>query len=398
MRMLTTTTELASFCQQARRHPFVTIDTEFIRDRTYYPKLCLVQLAFAGDGENNAVLVDPLSDALALEHFYELLSDEAVVKVFHAARQDIEIFVNAARVIPKPLFDTQIAAMVCGYGDQVGYETLVRDIAKSNLNKVSRISDWSQRPLTKSQKSYALADVTHLRVIYEQLRAEIVAKGRAHWLEGELELLSNIDTYRIDPREVWKRIKSRNRSPRFCAILRELAAFRELHAQQNNVPRNWVLRDEFLVLLANTKPKTASEIRKTRLFATKVSHAKLFKGILEAITKGQALSETELPQTNSKFSNNLFTNTATTDLLKVLLKAKSEEFAVAAKLIASAAEIEALAAGERSLPVLRGWRGEIYGNDALRLCEGKLALAVHKNHHQVEVIDRDTMPLGNPTL
>ncbi|MCY4288458.1 MAG: ribonuclease D [Aestuariivita sp.] len=397
MRVLTKTSELANFCQQARQHPFVTVDTEFIRERTYFAKLCLVQLAFTGEDNNNTALVDPLSDVLSLEPFYELLSDESVVKVFHAARQDIEIFFSEAQIIPKPLFDTQIAAMVCGYGDQVGYETLVRDIAKFDLNKSSRISDWSQRPLTNSQKCYAIADVTHLRVIYEHLKAETEARARAHWLEGELELLLSTDTYRIEPREIWKRIKSRNRSPRFLAILRELAAFRELYAQQNNIPRSWVLRDEVLVLLANRQPKTANEIRKTRLFSTKIGHAKLFAGVLEAISKGQALSESELPKSNDK-SSIVNTNTAASDLLKVLLKTRSKEFGVAAKLIASSAEIEALAAGERSLPVLSGWRREIYGKDALRLCEGKLALSVRQNLDEVEVVDRETMLLRDASL
>ncbi len=228
---ITSTEGLAAFCDTASRHDYVTVDTEFLRERTYYSRLCLVQLAVPGEGEDCAVLVDPLADGLSLDPLYALFRDPRVTKVFHAARQDLEIFYIQGGVIPQPLFDTQVAAMVCGFGEQVGYETLVRKIARASLDKTSRFTDWSRRPLTDAQKAYALADVTHLRVIYEHLSAELDRTGRREWVEEELSILSDPATYVVDPEEAWRRVKTRTNSGRFMAMVKELARFREAYAQ-----------------------------------------------------------------------------------------------------------------------------------------------------------------------
>ncbi|MEP5193715.1 MAG: ribonuclease D, partial [Roseobacter sp.] len=265
MKTITTTEALAEFCKEAAQYEYVTVDTEFLRERTYYSKLCLIQLAMPGDDDSTGCLVDPLSQGLSLEPLYELFRDTSVVKVFHAARQDLEIFFVDAKVFPEPLFDTQVAAMVCGFGEQVGYETLVRRIAKQPLDKTSRFTDWSRRPLTDAQQKYALADVTHLRVIYEFLAGKLEQTGRDRWVQEELTVLTSPETYIIPPREAWRRVKTRTNSPRFLAIVRELAAFRETHAQERNIPRNRVFKDDALVELASNKPKTHEELGRARL-------------------------------------------------------------------------------------------------------------------------------------
>ncbi len=374
MKTLTTTQELQSFCQDAAKHPFVTIDTEFLRERTYYSKLCLIQLAYDGNGEDDAVLVDPLAEGLSLEPLYDLFRDESVVKVFHAARQDLEIFWVDAQVFPTPLFDTQVAAMVCGFGEQVGYETLVRKIAKQSLDKSSRFTDWSRRPLSKAQQTYAIADVTHLRRIYEFLDAELRKNGRAHWLGEELQVLTDPATYDIQPEDAWKRVKTRTNSAKFLAVVRELAAFRETYAQTNNVPRNRVFKDDALVELASTKPKSGSDLGGSRLLLREARKGAIAEGILAAVAKGVDCPADKAPQPD-RSKEKLQVNPALADLLRVLLKAKTENAGVAAKLIAPSADLDAIAAGLRDVPALSGWRREVFGDDALRLCDGKIALA-----------------------
>ncbi|MQY41281.1 ribonuclease D [Epibacterium sp. SM1969] len=384
MRTLTTTEELEQFCLQAAAHPYVTVDTEFLRERTYYSKLCLIQLAFDGDGETDAVLVDPLASGLSLEPLYDLFRNEAVVKVFHAARQDLEIFWVDAKVFPKPLFDTQVAAMVCGFGEQVGYETLVRKIAKQSLDKSSRFTDWSRRPLSGAQQSYAIADVTHLRVIYEFLSSELAKNGRAHWLAEELEVLTTPATYEIRPQDAWKRVKTRTNSARFLAIVRELAAFRETHAQTNNVPRNRVFKDDALVELASTKPKDTGDLGGSRLLLREARKGAIAEGILGAVQKGLNCPADKMPQPD-RSRDKLQVNPALADLLRVLLKAKTETSGVAAKLIAPSADLDAIAAGQRDVAALSGWRKEVFGEDALRLCEGEIALRAKGQN--VEVVE-----------
>jgi len=373
MKTLTTTHELANFCSAAANHPFITVDTEFLRERTYYSKLCLIQIAYPGEGDENAILLDPLSADISLEPLYDLFRNESVIKVFHAARQDLEIFFIDAGIIPKPLFDTQVAAMVCGFGDQVGYETLVRKVAKQSLDKSSRFTDWSRRPLTDAQKTYALADVTHLRVIYEKLAAKLAKNKRAYWVEEELQTLTNPETYITRPEEAWKRVKTRSNSARMLGIVRALAEFREAYAQSNNIPRNRVFKDDALIELASTKPQSFDDLQRSRLLLREARKGDIAKGILASVASAMALQPEQLPKLDKK-EDAPDSNPALSEMLRVLLKAKTEHLGVAAKLIASAYDLDAMAAGERNLDMLRGWRAEVFGNDAKRLCQGEIGL------------------------
>ncbi|TVS01694.1 MAG: ribonuclease D [Rhodobacteraceae bacterium] len=385
MKLITTTEDLAAFCAEAHAAPYVTVDTEFLRERTYYSKLCLLQMALPGaDGPETgpAVLVDPLANGLSLAPFFELLRDESTVKVLHAARQDLEIFYFDGRTLPTPLFDTQIAAMVCGFGDQIGYETLVRKLAKGNIDKSSRFTDWSRRPLSEAQLRYALADVTHLRVIYEQLAAKLEASGRAGWVAEELAVLNDPETYISRPEDAWQRIKTRNDSGRFLAILRELAAFREGFAQSRNVPRARVFKDDALLELASVKPRTIEDLGRTRLLLREARKGEIAQGILDAVARGLACPPEDFPKLSNQ-RENMNVNPALADLLRVLLKAKSDSTGVAAKLIASSSDLDAMASGYRDVPALSGWRAEVFGADALRLCRGEVGLALSGSYVKV---------------
>jgi len=374
MRTITTTDDLAAFCEAAKAQPYVTIDTEFLRERTYWSKLCLIQMALPGKA-GDAVLVDPIEgEEMSLEPLYDLFRHKATVKVFHAARQDLEIFFVEGKVFPDPLFDTQIAAMVCGFGEQVGYETLVKKIAKENLDKTSRFTDWSRRPLSTAQQEYALADVTHLRVIYEWLAAQLAKNGRTKWVEEELAILTDPATYTVLPDEAWLRVKTRTTSGRFLAIVKELARFREDYAQRQNVPRSRVMKDDALLELASTRPATMEELGRSRLLLREGRKPEIAEGILAAVKAGMEMRSEDMPKPD--FSRDqLQVNPALADLLRVLLKAKAEQLGVAPRLIASAADLDAIAAGERDVEALRGWRNEAFGEDALRLCKGEIALS-----------------------
>ncbi|GFE50376.1 ribonuclease D [Roseobacter cerasinus] len=386
MKTLTTTAELAAFCEAAANHDYVTVDTEFLRERTYYSKLCLIQLAMPGKDDSTAVLVDPLAEGISLEPLYALFRDTSVVKVFHAARQDLEIFFVDAQVFPEPLFDTQVAAMVCGFGEQAGYETLVRRIAKTSLDKTSRFTDWSRRPLTDAQKTYALADVTHLRVIYEFLAKKLEETERSRWVKEELSVLTSSETYVVHPREAWRRVKTRTNSPKFLAVVRELAAFRESFAQERNIPRNRVFKDDALVELASNKPKNSEELGRSRLLLREARRGDIADGILAAVKAGVTCDPAEMPQPD-RSRDKMQVNPALADLLRVLLKAKTESAGVAAKLIAPAADLDAIAAGLRDVAALHGWRKEVFGADALRLCEGKIALAADGSDVRIVALD-----------
>ncbi|MCV6596098.1 MAG: ribonuclease D, partial [Mangrovicoccus sp.] len=327
---LTTTAELEAFCAASRQTDYVTIDTEFLRERTYYSKLCLLQLAYRGDGESDAVLVDPLAEGLSLAPLYELFADTSVVKVFHAARQDLEIFFFDEGGFPDPLFDTQVAAMVCGFGEQVGYETLVKRIAKAQIDKSSRFTDWSRRPLTDAQKAYALADVTHLRDIYEHLAAELERSDRHRWVQEELQGLVNPETYMVRPEEAWRRVKTRTNSGRFMAMVQCLAQFREIYAQTNNVPRNRVFKDDVLLELASTKPRSHEDLKKSRLLQREARKGDIADGILAAVAKGAGMPPESAPKPG-KGADRSQVNPALADLLRVLLKAKAETAGVAQK-------------------------------------------------------------------
>ncbi len=381
---ITTAAELDVFCTRAQEHPFVTIDTEFMRERTYYSKLCLIQIALPTDNPEDAVLVDPLSQDIALDGLYRLFKDTSVVKVFHAARQDLEIFWHDAKTFPTPLFDTQVAAMVCGFGEQVGYETLVRKIVKEQVDKSSRFTDWSRRPLSDAQKNYAIADVTHLRGVYLQLKAELERAGRESWVVEETKLLLDPMIYDVIPSEAWRRVKTRTNSGIFLAYVRELAAFRERYAKSKNIPRNRVYKDDALVELASTKPISHDDLNKSRLLLREARKGAIADGIIQASKTVASMSPENFPKPVA-INEKLQVNPALADLLRVLLKAKSERSDVAQKMIANVAELDALAAGQRDLSCLSGWRLDVFGSDALRLCEGKVGLAVKGN--KVKLID-----------
>jgi len=382
MRTITTTEDLAAFCAAAKDHPYVTIDTEFLRERTYWSKLCLIQMALPGKN-GDAVLVDPIEGSqMSMEPLYDLFRHKATVKVFHAARQDLEIFFVEGNVFPDPLFDTQVAAMVCGFGEQVGYETLVKKIAKENLDKTSRFTDWSRRPLTTAQSEYALADVTHLRVIYEWLAAQLAKNGRQGWVEEELSLLTDPETYITRPDEAWMRVKTRTTSGRFLAVVKELARFRESYAQGNNVPRSRVMKDDALLELASTRPTSMEELGRSRLLQREGRKTEIAEGIIAAIKAGLEMRPEDMPKPDLE-REQLQVNPALADLLRVLLKAKSESLGVAPRLIASASDLDAIAAGERKVDALNGWRAEAFGDDAMRLCRGEIALSAKGNEVRV---------------
>ena len=382
MRTITTTDDLATFCAAAKAAPYVTIDTEFLRERTYWSKLCLIQMALPGK-DGAAVLVDPIAGAdMSLDPLYDLFRHRATVKVFHAARQDLEIFFVEGGVFPDPLFDTQVAAMVCGHGEQVGYETLVKKIMRETIDKSSRFTDWQHRPLSEAQKEYALADVTHLRGVYESLAAQITKSGREAWVAEELAILTRPATYTVTPAEAWQRIKTRTTSGRFLAVVRELARFRETYAQGHNVPRARVMKDDALLELASTRPANIDDLGRSRLLLREGRRGDIADGILAAVKAGVETKTEDLPKPDLAHAQ-LQVNPALADLLRVLLKAKSENLGVAARLIASAAELDAIAAGERDLPSLTGWRLEAFGGDALRLCGGEIALTARGNQVQI---------------
>ena len=375
MKTITKSSELKDFCDRAINEKYITIDTEFLRERTYFSKLCLVQLAIPGDEDENAVIVDTLVENLDLAPLYRIFQDQDIVKVFHAARQDLEIFYLDSGIFPYPLFDTQIAAMVCGFGDQVAYETLVRQLAKQTLDKSSRFTDWSRRPLTDAQKKYALADVTHLRVIYEFLSEKLIKTGRLKWVEEELENLISSETYDVNPKNSWRRLKTKSNSRRFLGLVASLAEFRENFAQSKNIPRNRVIKDDALLELASNKPTNLDELSRSRLLLREARKGEIASGLLAAIKKGLEVPDSELPERKLK-SDKGNVNSALADLLRVLLKACSENTGVASKLIASAGDLDALAAGDRNVGALNGWRFEVFGKTALELCDGKIGLSV----------------------
>jgi len=381
MRTITTTEDLAAFCALAKSQPYLTLDTEFLRERTYWSRLCLIQAALPGAGQ--AVLIDPIEGPeMSLEPIYDLFRHEGTVKVFHAARQDLEIFFVEGGVFPKPLFDTQVAAMVCGFGEQVGYETLVKKIAKADLDKTSRFTDWSHRPLSDAQKDYALADVTHLRVIYEWLSGQLSKNGRAEWVAEELAILTDPATYTVNPDDAWMRIKTRTSSSRFLAVVKSLARFRETYAQGQNVPRSRVMKDDALLELASTRPTTPEELGRSRLLLREGRKPEIAEGILAAVKAGLEMRPEEMPQIDQP-RDQMQVNPALADLLRVLLKAKAESLGVAPRLIAGSAELDLIAAGERDLPSLKGWRFEAFGQDATRLCKGEIALSAKGNEVRV---------------
>ncbi len=372
-RLITESGALAALCTAWREADFLTVDTEFMRENTYRARLCLLQI---GPPEGEPVAVDPLADGIDLGPLYDLLARAPVLKVFHAARQDVEVLLPLAGGIPGPLFDTQIAAMVCGFGDSVGYETLVAKLARGRIDKTQRFTDWSRRPLTERQLRYALSDVSHLRVVYEKLAAELERTGRRSWLDEELAVLTDRATYEAPPEEAWRRIKVRGGNRRFLAVLRELAAWREVEAARRDKPRAWVLKDTALSEIAAQRPRTVAELAKLRSVSQRTAEGATGAAVLDAVKRALALPDDACPRPPSK-PDGPAPPGALTDLLKVLLAFKSEESGVARKLIASADDLERIARGAMAdVPALQGWRRTLFGDAALDLVNGRLALSV----------------------
>ncbi len=364
--------ELAAFCKLQAKAEFITVDTEFMRDSTYWPKLCLAQVG----GPREAAAIDTLAPDIDLAPLLELMANRKVLKVFHSARQDMEIFFLLMDALPEPIFDSQVAAMVCGFGDSVGYDKLVRKLTGKHIDKSKRFTDWSRRPLKQGQIDYALSDVVHLRPVYEKLRRQVENRARTAWLDEEMAVLTSPDTYRLEPETAWRRLKTRSASPRYLAILRALAAWRETEAQRRDVPRNRVLRDEQLFDIAAHHPGTTEELSHTRGMGRDAARGRIGQAILAALAEGMAVPEEDCPAPPPQRDHPAGLGPLV-DLLKVLLKLQCERHDVAQKLVASVADLERIAADDGAeVPALTGWRHEIFGKDALALKQGRLALGM----------------------
>jgi len=381
MQLITTTNSLAEVCGRLQRHPFVTVDTEFLRESTYYPKLCVAQIA----STDEAVVVDALADGIDLKPLFHLMADESVIKVFHAARQDIEICWHAAGLIPAPLVDTQVAAMVLGYGDSIAYDQLVQRITGDSLDKSLRFTDWTRRPLSEAQIAYAISDVTHLRDVYVKLEADLKKRGRTEWMREEMRVLTSPDTYRMEPEHAWQRLQTRVRKPKELAVLIEVAAWREREAQTRDVPRGRVLKDDVVGDLAVQAPTTIERLGNLRSLPKGFERSKWGEAIIEAVKRGLARDLKTLPKIERpKGAPN---GQATVELLKVLLRMTAERHGVAAKVIATMDDLDRIAADDDAdVPALSGWRRELFGEKALALKHGRLALAVE--HNRVVAVER----------
>lgn len=373
MDLISTTEELAAVCARMARHPFVTVDTEFLRETTYYPLLCVAQMA----SPDEAVVIDALATGIDLAPFFALMENESVTKVFHAARQDIEIVWNMAQTIPHPIVDTQVAAMVLGYGDSISYDQLVQRITGDTLDKSHRFTDWTRRPLSDAQVTYALSDVTHLRDVYLALAADLEKRGRSSWVEAEMDILTSPETYRADPERAWERLKSRVRKPKELAVLIEVAAWREREAQTRDVPRGRVIKDEVIGDIAVQAPTTIERLSHLRSLPKGFERSRWGEQIIEAVKRELDRDQKTLPRLDRfRPAPN---GAATVELLKVLLRMTAERHGVAAKVIATIDDLDRIAADdEADIPALKGWRRELFGEKALALKHGHLALAVDK--------------------
>ncbi len=371
--LITNQNELNNFCSKVKNSKFITVDTEFLREKTYFSKLCLIQI---GSPEKEAAAIDTLADNLDLTPVYDLLFDESLLKVIHAGRQDLEIFFNLTGKVVTPFFDTQIAAMVCGYGDSVGYENLVRNITGGQLDKSVQFTNWAIRPLSQKQLDYAIGDVTHLVDIYLHLTTELEKRGRTSWVYQEEGILADPATYESHPENAWKRIKIKTPKPKTLAILRELAAWREGKAQKRNIPRSWIMRDETLADMAAQAPQTPDQLKKIRNISPDTAKGSTGEILLNLIKKAQSSDKKTWPKIEKKIP--LPRNaSATLDILRMLLKIQSMRHDVATKLIASKEDLEALASQDNpDIPAMRGWRFEVFGQEAQALKEGRLAIGL----------------------
>jgi ribonuclease D len=382
MDLITSTSELAAVCGRLAQHKVITVDTEFLRETTYYPLLCVVQMASAEE----AVVVDTLAEGIDLKPFFDLMANEAVLKVFHAARQDIEIVWHRSGTIPHPIFDTQVAAMVLGYGDSIAYDQLVERITGHRPDKTHRFTDWSNRPLTKEQMHYAVSDVTHLRDVFAALDADLKKRGRSDWVSEEMEILTSPKTYDFHPERAWERLKTRVRKPKDLAVLMEVAAWREQEAQSRDVPRSRVLKDDAVGDIATHAPTSLEKLANLRSLPRGFDRSKWGADIVAAVQRGLARDPADLPKIEKPRGNS--NGAATVELLKVLLRMTSERHAVASKVIATVDDLDQISSDDNAdVGALRGWRRELFGEAALALKHGKLALAVEKG--KVIRVDRE---------
>jgi len=380
--VITESALLAEYCAGWRNATYITVDTEFMREHTYWPILCLVQVG----GPDESVIIDPMAKGIDLTPLYDVLTDQNVLKVFHAARQDVELFHHLTGHVPAPLFDTQVAAMVCGFGDSVGYEKLAARLADAQIDKTSRFTDWARRPLTDRQLVYAVADVSHLRPIYEKLSGQLESNGRRSWIEEEMKILTSPSTYENDPADAWKRIKVRNGKPRFLANLREIAAWREKEAQRRDVPRNRIIREEALTEIAASAPTSVEELARVRAISQNLAEGEMGRAILKVIQHALSLGKENYPSA-PKHVEKPIGIAPLMDLLKVLLKMRCEQSGVAQKLVATVGDLERFAAGDEDSPLLSGWRRELFGELALALTDGRVALTAMNG--QIQVIPQD---------
>ncbi|MDE3176019.1 MAG: ribonuclease D [Pseudomonadota bacterium] len=368
--VVATSPAVAAACARMAKHPFVTVDTEFHRETTFWPILCLIQLA----SDEEAIAIDALAPGLDLSPVFALMANRAVMKVFHAARQDVEIFWKLSGVVPAPMFDTQVAAMVCGYGEQVSYSELARSLTKAHVDKSSRFTDWQRRPLAQAQIDYAIGDVTHLRDVYRALDAKLVASDRRDWLEDEMKVLTSPQTYEQHPERAWERFQSKARKPRDLAVLMELCAWRETEAQTRDVPRARVMKDDALIEIALAAPKTLAELGGLRAAPRGIERSRTGEDVLAAVERALARDPKTLPKVDRDRRGG---GAATVELLKVLLRQASEESGVAARMIATTEDLEAIARSDRAtVPALHGWRRKLFGARALELKHGRVALTV----------------------
>ncbi|MEL6505380.1 MAG: ribonuclease D [Pseudomonadota bacterium] len=379
MKIITTTAELAQVCHHFADHSYVTVDTEFLRETTFWPILCLIQIA----GPEDACIVDPMAEDIDLGPFFDLMADERVVKVFHAARQDVEIIYNLGNLIPKPLFDTQVAAMVCGYGDSIAYNMLVNRITGNHIDKTSRFTDWSKRPLTNRQLEYALADVTHLRDVYQSLKADLEKQGRKSWVDEEMDILTNPETYDLPVEKAWTRLKMRVRKPRDLAVMKAVAQWREEEARERDSPRGRVMKDDAVYEIAQQHPKDTKALSRLRALPRGFENSRHAEGLLDAIADAMAIEEADLPKVPRPTRSPEGTGAAT-ELLKVLLKTVAERHGVAAKVIATSDDLEKIAADDHAeVPALSGWRMKLFGRQALELKRGDIALGFEDKKIQI---------------
>ena len=387
MNIITTNDDLAGLCSRLADHDYVTVDTEFMRESTYWPKLCLIQIA----SDDEEAIIDPLANGLDLGPLFQLFANESVVKVFHAARQDVEIFHHLSGNIPTPLFDSQVAAMVCGFGEQVSYSQLVKKLTGADLDKSSRFTDWAKRPLSKKQLTYALGDVTHLRLIYKKLQKDLTKSGRSAWLSEELKTLTSKGTYEVQPKDAWKRLKMRVNNRRALGILMELAGWREALAQSANIPRGRVLKDDALYDIANQAPATQKELGQLRSVSEGFAKSDKGKAVIDAVERGKNKPIDDIPPLKKGTPLDAQAM-AVCELLRVYLKAVAAQHNVAPKMIATSADLEKLALSDTAnIPALQGWRYEMFGQQALRLKHGDLVLGVKDQRVQaLEAPDLET--------